>query len=180
MVGVIKVIGTVVTVATSAQFGKDMYDKHKTKKRNVKLDEVHKFLGLLDVESLEEAIKSKNKKKLIIAVEEIIDAAGTVKHKSDFEEITEDIQDLAGNIFDRASSFGSEVFKTVSDKFSDEDCNIENPTFKKFRKKGAKLVLSIDGKNHSISINDENVFINKEKKSVTFINDGKAIVINLD
>ena len=183
MIGALKTIGTVITVASSAQFGKDMYDKYKTKKKNVKLDEVHKFIGSLDLESLQEAIKSKDEDKLINAVEAIIDAADAVKHKSDFEEITEDVQDAAGYLFDKVSDFGSQVVKTVGDKIDDltsTNEDVSKPTFKEFRKNGKKLIVNVDGEDCSVCIEDNNVYVNKKNKSITFVKDGKAITTTLE
>jgi len=177
-----KAIGTVVTVLSSAQFGKDMYDKYKTKKKDVKLEEVHKFIGSLDLQSLQEAIESKDEDKLINAVEDIIKSADAVKHKSDLEELTDDVQDVAGFVYDKVTSFGSQVIDTVGDKineFTESDEPETQPTFKEFRKKGKKLKVMIDGSKCNICIDDEDVHINKKAKSVTFIKNGKVAKVIL-
>lgn len=45
MLGAIKTIGTILPVASTAQFGKEMYDKYKTKRKTRQIDEVHEFIS---------------------------------------------------------------------------------------------------------------------------------------
>ena len=99
--GALKTIGTVLTVASTASFGKDMYDKYKGKKKARQIDEVHEFIGALDLEALQSAIESKDEDALIDAVEDIMTAAEAVRVKGEFEELAEDAQEVATKLLVR-------------------------------------------------------------------------------
>jgi len=97
MFGAIKTIGTILTVASSAQMGKDLFDNYKSKKNQEKINEVHDFLEIIDIDLLNEAITTKNQELLINAVENIIKAAEQINNKNNFENIIVDVQNLANN-----------------------------------------------------------------------------------
>ena len=189
--GLLKAAGTILTVASSAKFGKEVYDKHKSKKRSRKIDEVHNFIGNLDLEALQHAVDSKDEDALVDAVEDIIVAAEAVRVKSEVEEITEDVQETAMKVFNTASTlFGSAVEKVTEkidevkevledeDDFEDEENKVEMPTYKEFKKKFAPItVYSDDGTAHTITVDMDMVSTNNKTKTVTFIAGPKEVIL---
>jgi len=184
MIGALKTLGTVLTIASTASFGKDLYDKHKDKKRARQINEVHNFISSLDLEALQDAIESKNEEALIDAVEDIIIAAETVKSKSELEELAEDAQELATNIIDKVSKVTSTVIDKVQDKINDYELekDIDRPTYKEFKKLKKPLALyANDGTQYIITVDMVNVFTNNKTKSVTYIVDpNESIIEKLD
>lgn len=190
--GLLKAAGTILTVASSAKFGKEVYDKHKNKKRSRKIDEVHNFIGHLDLEALQVAINSKDEDALVDAVEDIIVAAEAVRVKSEVEEITEDVQETAMKVFDKASSlFGSALEKVnekidevkegleeLEDEDGEDENKVEMPTYKEFKKKFAPItVYSDDGTAHTITVDMDMVSTNNNTKTVTFIAGPKEVIL---
>ena len=184
----LKTLGTVLTVASTAQFGKEMYDKYKDKRKSRQVDEVHEFIGSLDIQALNDAIETEDTDALIDAVEAILDAANAVRVKSDLEELQDDVTDVAKNIFSTVSKVATKVAGKVGEKLDEvkeavddlEDDDLETPTipsFKEFKKSSA--VLQIEDKNgiYRITVNDDNVSTNNKKKTVTFITPANAVIV---
>ena len=186
--GLLKAAGTILTVASSAKFGKEVYDKHKSKKRSRKIDEVHNFIGNLDLETLQHAIDSKDEYALVDAVEDIIVAAEEVRVKSEVEEITEDVQETAMKVFNKASTLFGSAFEKVTEKIDEvkegleEDEKIESynatmPTYKEFKKYLAPLTIqSDDGTTHTITVDMDAVSTNNKTQMVTFIAGPKEVI----
>ncbi len=168
----IKTLGTILTVVSTAQFGKEMYDNYKDKKRKRQIDEVHQFISKLDLNALQEAIKSENTEKLIDAVEAIMIAAENVKIKSDLDELTDDITSTAKKVFSKVSDVAEKVVASTSKKIDEINKPKYNkkeiPTFTQFLD-GAELEFKTPDAIMMVNINDVNVFINVAKKSVTFL-----------
>jgi len=190
--GLLKTVGTVLTVASTASFGKDMYDKYKDKKKGRQLNEVHQFISALDLEALQEAIDSKNEDALIDAVEDIMTAAEAVRIKSDMEELKDDAQDVAEKIFGTVTSIVGKVTEKVAEKLDevkeavedmeDDDLDTaENCSYKDFKKHGACLFVTDSvGVESELYVNAPNVFTSNKEKKVTFITpSGEAIVTQL-
>jgi len=190
--GLIKTVGTVLTVASTASFGKEMYGKYKDKKKGRQLNEVHQFIGALDLEALQSAIDSKDEDALIDAVEDIMIAAEAVRVKSDMEEFKDDAQDVAEKFFGTVSSLVSSVAEKVSEKLEevkesveemeDEDLDTaEDCSYKEFKKHGACLfVVDNDSNEYELYSNSPSVFTSNKEKKVTYITpSGEAIITQL-
>ena len=189
----LKTIGTLLTVASTASFGKDMYDKYKGKKKSRQLEEVHQFIGSLDLEALQDAMDSKNEEALIDAVNDIMIAAEAVRVKSDMEELADDAQLAASKIFGHVTTIASKVadkvgekleeVKSAVDEMEDDDLETESqPTYKEFKKQEGCMMLVRDseGNPHSFHSNSANVFTSNKEKKVTFLTpNGEAIVTQL-
>lgn len=190
----LKTLGTILTVASTASFGKDMYDKYKGKKKSRQLEEVHEFIGSLDLEALQEAMDSKDEEALIDAVNDIMIAAEAVRVKSDMEELADDAQLAASKIFGKVSSIVGNVTDMVSEKLEevkdavddmeDDDLDtVENPTYKAFKKHKAVLsaYCKTTDRDYDITIDEHNVSTNNKTKTVTYITPkGHVIVTQLD
>ena len=188
MIGALKTIGTVLTVASTAQFGKEMYDKYKGKKKARQIDEVHAFIGALDLDALQRAIDSNDTDALVDAVEDIMVAAEAVKVKSDLEEFAEDAQEVAGKLFDKFTTVASKVADRVGEKLGEvknavddmDDDDLDefvNPSYKEFKKYGARVTVDSGGKTYSFTINDDNVYTSNKTKEVTFITEKNEVII---
>ncbi len=191
--GLLKAAGTILTVASTASFGKDMYDKYKGKKKSRQLEEVHEFIGALDLEALQEAIDSKDEEALIDAVNDIMIAAEAVRVKSDIEEFTDDAQEAAAKIFGHVTSIATKVADKVGEKLDevkeavedmeDDDLDmVENPTYKAFKKHKAVLSAYCEttDRDYDITVDDVNVSTSNKHKSVTYITPkGHVIVTQL-
>ncbi len=194
MIGILKAAGTILTVASTAQLGKDLYSKYKGKKKARQLEEVHEFIGALDLEALQEAIDSKDEEALIDAVNDIMVAAEAVRVKSDIEEFTDDAQEAASKIFGKVTTIvGSvadkvgekldEVKEAVEDMEDDDLDTVENPTYKAFKKHKAVLSAYCEttDRDYDITVEDHNVSTNNKQKTVTYITPmGHVIVTKLD
>ena len=190
--GALKTIGTVLIIASTASFGKDMYDKYKGKKKTRQLEEVHEFIGALDLNALQNAIDTNDQDALIDAVEDIMTAAEAVRVKSDFEEMAEDAQEAAGKIFEKVSGIASKVADKVGEKLDEvkeavedmEDDDLEeevHPTYKNFKKHGATMFVTNDaGEEFELHANTSNVYTSNKEKKVTFITpNGEAVITQL-
>jgi N-methylhydantoinase A/oxoprolinase/acetone carboxylase beta subunit len=191
--GLLKSVGTILTVASTAQFGSELYTKYKGKKKTRQLEEVHEFIGSLDLEALQEAVDSKNEDALINAVNDIMMAAEAVKVKSDLEELGDDAQEVATKIFGHVSNIASKVASKVNEKLDevkeavdemeDEDLEtVPNPTYKAFKKQKAILSAYCEANTteYNITVDDPNVSTNNKRKTVTFITpDGHVSVTQL-
>ena len=168
MFNALKTIGTVLTVAQAAQFGKEAYAKYKDKKRIRQVNEVHEFIGQLDLNALKLAIESGDTDKLIDAVENIMNAAESVKVKSDLEEIKDDVSAVAKSMFDKLSKVANKAVSKASQKFdttiSDDD-SFDVPSFQDFIE-GAKLKVLTKNGPLLVSVHDENVSVKVAKKLV--------------
>lgn len=114
MLGAIKTIGTLLTVATTAHAGKELYSKIKTAKREKELAEVHDFLENIDLKLLKKAIKTEDQDLLITAVESILDAAEKMRKKTQTEELIEDVTSTAKSIFSTVSDVADKVITGAS------------------------------------------------------------------
>jgi len=190
--GLLKTVGTVLTVASTASFGKDMYEKYKDKKKGRQLNEVHQFISALDLEALQEAIDGKNEVALIDAVEDIMIAAEAVRVKSDMEELKDDATDAAEKIFGTVTSIVGKVTDKVAAKLDEvkeavedmEDENldtVDNCSYKGFKKHGGCLfVVGKDSTEYELYANSPNVFTSNKEKKVTYITPtGEAIITQL-
>lgn len=169
MLGAIKTLGTVLAAAEAAKFGKEVYDKYKDKKRKRQINEVHEFIGNLDLDALQDAINSGDTEALIDAVEAIMEAAEAVKVKSDLEELKDDVTATAKTVFNKVSSVADKVMARASKKFdelTEEDDEIRIPSFQDFIKGATLPIFTKDG-DLEVTVNDENVSINVAKKTVT-------------
>jgi len=187
----LKTIGTVLTVASTAKFGKDMYDSYKSKKKARQIDEVHKFIGALDLNTLQRAIDTNDTDILIDAVEDIISVAETIRIKSDLEDFTDNVQEVAGNLFDKFTTVANKVADRVGEKIDEVKNSIEDededeyedlthlkPTFKEFKKEGKPLqVKSENGKLYTITNDMDMVSTNNKNKTVTFIVGAKEVIL---
>lgn len=178
MLGAIKTIGSVVTLVSSAQFGKEVYDKYKDKRKKRQIEEVHEFIKNLDLVKLQDAITSKDNDALIDAVENIMKAADTVKLKSEFEELKEDASEIANKVFNTVTGFTDKILtKTVEklDNLSDYghiETPSDEPTFDEFIN-GKPLIVEIDKKMIKIYHTYRIVSVNAATKTVfIFGNDG--------
>lgn len=165
----IKTLGTILTVVSTAQFGKEMYDNYKDKKRKRQIDEVHQFISNLNLTELQDAIKSENTEKLIDAVEAIMTAAENVKIKSDLDELKDDITSTAKKVFSKVSDVAEKVVASTSKKIDEINTKNENksqPTFKQFLD-GAELEFNTPDRVIIVTINNAQVFVNVAKKTVT-------------
>lgn len=159
MFNALKTIGTVLTVAQAAQFGKEAYAKYKDKKRIRQVNEVHEFIGQLDLNALKLAIESGDTDKLIDAVENIMNAAESVKVKSDLEEIKDDVSAVAKSMFDKLSKVANKAVSKASQKFDTtnlDDDSFDVPSFQDFIE-GAKLKVLTKNGPLLVSVHDENV-----------------------
>lgn len=177
MLGIIKTVGTVLTLASTAQFGKEMYGKYNDKRRARQIAEVHAFITSLDLASLEDAIKSKDKDKLVDAVEAIMCAAEAIKVRSDFDELKDDVSEVAKNLFDSVSKVATQVVTRVGDEIEKIKTDIEDtsskesdggtPTYKQFKNGGQVLIVKIGNRKLEVTVDDENVSTNDKTKTVT-------------
>lgn len=177
MLGAIKTLGTVLTLASSAKFGKEMYETYKDKKRARQVAEVHDFIASLNMQELEDAIKSKDNDKLIDAVEAIMCAAESIKIKNEFDELKDDVTDVAKNIFETVSMVATKVATKVTDGFDKISADFEDtskpssdggiPTYKQFKNGGQVLVVNIGSRRMEVTIDDDNVSTNDKSKTVT-------------
>ncbi len=167
MFNALKTIGTVLTVAQAAQFGKEAYAKYKDKKRIRQVNEVHEFIGQLDLNALKLAIESGDTDKLIDAVENIMNAAESVKVKSDLEEIKDDVSAVAKSMFDKLSKVANKAVSKASQKFDTtiSDDGFDVPSFQDFIE-GAKLKVLTKNGPLLVSVHDENVSVKMAKKLV--------------
>ena len=168
----IKTLGTILTVVSTAQFGKELYDNYKDKKRKRQIDEVHQFISNLDLDSLQDAIKTGDTEKLIDAVEAIMTAAENVKIKSDLDELKDDITNTAKKVFSKVSDVAEKVVSSTSKKIddlqsSDKEDKVELPTFKQFLNGAEFEFQTPHGMKSIITVNDENISINIAKKTIT-------------
>jgi len=189
MIGAIKTLGTVLTVASTTKFGKDMYDTYKGKKKARQIDEIHEFIGALDLDTLQRAIDTNDNDILINAVEDIISAAEAIKVKSDLEEFADDAQEVAGKLFNKFTKVAGKVADKVGDKIDEVKNSIDNdeeyedlknpkPTFKEFKKEGKTLqVESENGTLYDITNDMDMVSTNNKNKTVTFIVGAKEVIL---
>lgn len=188
--GLLKTVGTVLTIASTASFGKDVYNKYKDKKKSRQLNEVHQFIGALDLEALQVAIDGKNEDALIDAVEDIMMAAEAVRAKSDIEELADDAQEVAEKIFGKVTNLVSKVTTTVSEKLEEVKIAVEEMedsdsselcTYKDFKKNGAMFVVTDNtGTEYELYSNSPSVFTSNNEKKVTYLTPtGEAIVTQL-
>lgn len=184
MLGAIKTIGTVLTVASTAQFGKEMYDKYKDKKKARQVDEVHDFIGRLDLEALQHAIDTNDTEALIDAVEDIMMAAEAVKVKSDLEELKDDATEVAGKIFETVSTVAGKVATKVSQKLDEvknavdemEEDEIPDPTYSDFINGFVAIDFEVGNKIYKVTIEDENVSVNPKTQRVTYVTPKNKVV----
>lgn len=178
MFGAIKTLGTVLTVVSTAQFGKELYANYKNKKRKRQLDEVHDFISHLDLEALQNAIKTNNTDTLIDAVENIIQAAENVRIKSDLEDLKDDVSNAANKVFNKVSGMANKVADKINglkpNVFKvDDEINI--PSFDQFMA-GMPLYLEMNDTPYLISVNDVSVSVNPKLKMVIILfNEGETI-----
>ena len=176
MIKVLKTIGTVLTIASAAQFGKEMYGKYKDEKRRKQLEEVHEFIGKLDLKTLQKAIDTNDNDVLIQAVENIMNAAEAVKVKSDIEELKDDVQEVAEKMFKTVSTVAGKVIETVNEKI-DEVVNTsemkqnkeDNPSYSDFVSGATSLKFKSTNNVYEVFIDNENISVNPVTKKVTFI-----------
>jgi len=184
MLGAIKTIGTVLTVASSAQFGKDMYNKYKDKKKKRQVEEIHSFIGRLDLEELQSAIDNNDTDALVNAVEDIMMAAEAVKVKSDLEELKDDAQEVAEKVFTTVSSVAGKVVSKVNEKFDEvqtavdemEEDEIVDPTYSDFINGYVALDFEVGKKTYKVTIEDENVSVNPKTQRITFISPKNKVI----
>jgi hypothetical protein len=184
MLGAIKTIGTVLTVASTAQFGKEMYDKYKDKKKKRQVEEVHDFIGRLDLDALQEAIDTNDTDALIDAVEDIMMAAEAVKVKSDLEELKDDAQEVAEKVFTTVSTVAGKVASKVSEKLDEvknavdeiEEDEVIEPTYSDFVNGYVALDFEVGKKTYKVTIEDENVSVNPKTQRVTFVSPKNKVV----
>ncbi len=90
MLAALKTISKVLTVASTVQHGKEMYDEYKDKEKSIQIDEVYDFISKLDLIGLQHAIDTNDPKILIDAVEAIMNASKSMNSKAYFDEDTDD------------------------------------------------------------------------------------------
>jgi wobble nucleotide-excising tRNase len=170
---VIKTLSTVLTVASAAQIGKEMYGKYKDKKKSRQAQEVHEFIENIDLDSLQKALETENVDDLIEAVESIMEAAETVRIKSDFEDLKDDLSEVSKSAFDKLSSVADKVgaaaqkYAEKVDDMIEESKEDEKPTFEMFIH-GADLDVSTKAGDFTININDPSVSIKPASKTILF------------
>ena len=184
MFGAIKTIGTVLTVASTAQFGKEMYDNYKDKKKKRQIDEVHEFIGRLDLNALQHAIDTNDVEALVDAVEDIMLAAESVKVKSDIEELKEDAQEVAEKVFNTLSGIANKVTSKVGEKLNevkeiiDEETEVEL-TYYNFVNGLVAIDFEVGKKCYTVTIDDENISVNPKTQRVTFISPKNKVVTKI-
>lgn len=174
MLKTIKMLGTVLTVASTAQIGKELYSTYKDKKRQRQIQEVHNFIENLDLEILYDAIETEDTEKLIEAVESIIRASENVRAKSELEEISDDLTGAAKVALEKVTDIANKVVEDLShvfDELIDDNDDVENedvvrlPTFDEFIN-GAELPIFDKDGGFLVTVNDANVFVKMQSKTV--------------
>ena len=123
MFGALRTIGTVLTVAAGAKFGKEQYDKYRDAKRKRQVEEVNQFIKSVDLDELQKAIKSEDVEVLVDSVESIIAAAHDVRERSAAEDLREDLTAAAEGATEKVMGFfdsitDSEDFKKATESFN--------------------------------------------------------------
>lgn len=168
MLKALKTIGTVLTVASTVQLGKEVYGNYKDKKRKRQLQEVHEFISNLDINELQKAIESENTDSLVDAVESIIEAAESVRIKSEFEEISEDITESFKTVFSKVSDVAKKVADEAAEQFEKLDNEGEinkTPSFKEFLN-GDTLTVTTKKGNIDVNVDDDNVSVKIPSRTV--------------